>query len=148
MNKHEVKLEAKKRIKHLMKEFNLSPEVLKDFEKGKINYSFLTEIQYTGIRVGVIEPVERDERYFKAIKEFEKEYDGYIVYHAVKAHNEYGEMLSLLYVSNDPENWEGERPYKNYVGTYTINFTYPGIKEFGDIVVKDIKGNGALLRIA
>lgn len=135
--------EALERINELIDKQNLNPNVLKYFKEGKVYYSYLT----AGGLVGSIDTITYDPRYEAAVKDFEKEYEGYVVYHAIETLTEVGDMLSLLYVSDDPENWEGERLYQNYIASYTINFSEPNGSDFGDIIIQGFGESGALVRI-
>ena len=141
--KTEVFEEAVSRITELIGIYNLNPNILKYFKEGRVYYSYLT----AGGIIGSIDTVSYDKRYEEAVKEFERKFEGCLVYHAIETYTEYGEMLSLLYVGNNKENWEMERVSENYIATYTINFTYPDLSEFGDIVVSGYGNSGALIRV-
>ncbi len=135
--------EAKKRIKELTDKYDLNPNILCYFEEGKLYYSYLT---FGGI-VGSIDTISYDELYENAVKKFEAENPGYVVYHAIETNTRIGKMLSLLYVGADSDNWPAERLYGNYIMAYTVNFANPDFSEFGDIVVSGFEDSGALVRI-
>lgn len=133
--------EARRRLKLLIDEYQLSPNVLKYYEENKIYYSYLTA---SGI-IPSIDNVEYDSTYAKQIKSFEKK-SGNIVFHAIEA-DMYGfKTLSLLYVSKyfeeDP-HWK----YENYIMAYVVNIDKPELSEYGDILINSSEPNGALLRI-
>lgn len=142
MKKNEIYTEAKARIQKLISEFGLNPNILKYFEEGKIYYSYIT-----AMILGSIDNVTYDQRYVDAIKDFESKYDGFLVYHAIETNTPMGETLSLLYVSDDPDNWPGESLCQNYVSSYTINFTHPELSEFGDIAISKYGESGAIVRL-
>ena len=147
--KEQMKQEAIARIKELTSKYNLNPNILKYFKQGKVYYSYLTCMGF----MGSIDTVSYDERYEAVVKKFEEK-TGFIVYHAVESKIlgevdgevfEY-EMLSLLFVSNKEEYWEGERLYKNYIRTNTVNFSNTACSEYGDIEVMRFGESGALIR--
>lgn len=77
----------------------------------------------------------------KMVREFEEKYNA-LVYHAVHSYTEFGELLSLLYVSDYEEEWPIDHediPY-GVVMTYTINLDEPMFSEFGSICVKPAAG--------
>lgn len=82
----------------------------------------------------------------KQVQDFEKEYNA-LVYMVVKAFTEFGELDSLLYVSQYQEEWQMDRAdiKAGYVMTYTINQTDPICSEFGGICYKTI--HGGVIRI-
>ncbi len=90
---------------------------------GRVYYSYLT----AGGLIGSIDAISYDPRYQVAVEEFESKHEGCLVFHAIESQMEYGKMLSLLYVGNDKENWEGERLFDGYIAAYTINFTHPDL---------------------
>lgn len=141
--KEKIKKEAEKRIKELTEKYHLNPNILKYFKEGRVYYSYLTAYGM----IGSIDTISYDKRYEDAVKEFEEKYEGYMVYHAIEDITEFGEMLSLLYVSTHEEEWEFERCVDDYIASYTINFTNPDCSEFGDIIVSRFEDSGALIRI-
>lgn len=134
--------EAKNRIKELTEKYDLNPNILKYFEEGKLYYSYLT----FGGMVGSIDTISYDESYDNAVKKFEAENPGYVVYHAIETNTRMGKTLSMLYVGADSDNWPAERLYGNYIFAYTVNFADPDFSEFGDIVVSGFEESGALVR--
>lgn len=141
--KQEMKMEAISRLERLVKKYELNPNLLKYFEEDRLYYSYLT----AGGLLASIDTISYDPINAKAVQDFEKE-TGYMVYHAIESNTPFGRTLSLLYVSNDKRLWKGERLYKDYIRTYTVNFDYPECSEFGDIIVGGLIGSGALLRYA
>ena len=129
--------EALKRLTDLEKQFGLRPNIYKYFNEGKLYYSYLI----LGI-IGCIDTINYDARYAKIVEEFEEKY-GYLVYHVIET----GNMIALLYVGCDEEEWETEELFdKQYLASYVYNLDNPQLSEFGDIVVSS--SDGVLVRIA
>ena len=74
----------------------------------------------------------------KIIDKFEKTHEGCLVYHMIHNVYEFGECYSLLYVSNDTEEWEQDRNdiKEGYVFAYVENVDNDWCSEFGSIAVK------------
>lgn len=109
ISREKIMNEARKRIIELHEKFGLNPNVLKYFNEGNVYYSYLTG----GGFIGSIDDITYDERYEKAVKEFEKEYGGYVVYHAIETKTAFGDMVSLLYVSPCEDEWKYDRVNKD-----------------------------------
>lgn len=140
--KVEIKKEAINRIKALIEKCNLNPNVLKYFNEGKVYYSYLT----AGGFMGSIDTISYDKNYEKAVKDFEKKHDC-IVYHAIESITTHGKLLSLLYVSEDKEEWESERlESDNNIMSYVVNLDNPKLSEFGYIAIDGFMKSGALVR--
>ena len=82
-----------------------------------------------------------DDEQKKIVDDFEKENDA-LVFMVVKAFTNFGNMLSLLFISDYEEEWEMDRDdiKDNIVMSYTINETAPELSEFGSIGVKRVGG--------
>lgn len=114
--------EAVKRMKAL----NIIPKVIREFERdGVINKS-----EYGGILYWL------DDREKSVVNKFQED-TGAIVYACILNHMEFGDCLSLLYVSNDEEEWEYDMedlkdkcPF-----VYVYNFDAPELSEYGHIGV-------------
>lgn len=80
------------------------------------------------------------------VRKFEEEHNA-LVYMVVRAFTQFGEMDSLLYVSDWQEEWEYENEdlRDGYAMSYTINHDMPDCSEFGSIAVKPMFGG--LIRI-
>lgn len=135
--------EAISRIKTLIEKCNLNPNILIYFKDGKIYYSYLT----AGGFLGSIDTISYDKAYEQAVKKFEKEHPDFVVYHVVETITVSGKFLSLLYVSNDKENWESERLQDDKaIMTYVLNLNNPKLSEFGYITIDGFGKSGALVR--
>ena len=117
---------------------------LQYFKEGIVYYSYLT----AGGLIASIDSISYDSRYEKIVCNFENRHKGYIVLHAIESKSAYGDMLSLLYVGNDANNWKEERLFHDYIAAYTVNFNHPDLSEFGDIVIGGFEQSGALIRQA
>ena len=140
--KTEIKEEAINRIKTLIEKCNLNPNVLKYFNEGKVYYSYLT----AGGFMGSIDTISYDKNYEKAVKDFEAKHPDYIVYHAIESITTQGKLLSLLYVSENKEDWESESLENNSIMSYVLNVDNPKLSEFGFISVNGFMESGALVR--
>lgn len=80
------------------------------------------------------------------VKEFEAEYNG-LVYLANYCNTEFGELLSLFYVSDHEEEWgmDNEDIEGGYAMVYCINLDCPDFSEFGSIAFRPV--NGGVKRI-
>lgn len=80
------------------------------------------------------------------VKEFEAEYNG-LVYLVNRCNTEFGELLSLFYVSDHEEEWDmdNEDIESGYAMVYCINIDCPDFSEFGSIAFRPV--NGGVKRI-
>lgn len=119
---------------------NLHPQAVREFAKGeKVNFS-LSGILYW-----------LDEKMTEEVKAFEKKYNC-MVYHVIHSTTEIGELLTLLYVSSNDEDWEDDRAdlkeaVEDYKGikfynpyAYVINRSNPDFSEFGRVGIKPMFG--------
>lgn len=124
--------EAVKRMKML----GLYEQVIDDFEKtGRVYYSERTSLG------GILYWLDNNPDWEERVKRFEEEHNA-VVYHAVHNYTEFGELLALLYISDEEEEWEYEQMdiQDGYVFSYCINFNAPECSEFGSIVVRQMAG--------
>lgn len=139
----EIKNEAINRIKTLIEKCNLNPKVLNYFKEGKIYYSYLT----AGGFLGSIDTISYEKAYEQAMKKFEMEHPNSLVYHVIEIITLSGKFLSLLYVSNEKEDWECERLQSdNAIMSYVLNLNNPKLSEFGYITIEAFGESGALVR--
>ena len=131
MNKNLQKNEAVKRIELL----KLHKCVEENFLNGELLqsiHSFLFEL----------EPNIKDK-----IREWEKT-TGNIVYHVIHNSFEFGECLSLLYVSKYEEEWNDDKEIlkEGYPIVFVMNLDNDDFSEYGSIGIKE--SMGGLLRTA
>ena len=139
MNKDLARKEALSRINALIRACSLNPNVKKYFEEGKVYYSYLT----AGGFMGSIDTIDYDPRYAAAVADFERRFEGAVVYHAIET----GSSLALLYVSGNKSDWTTERLCGHELLAYVHSFDEYGCSEFGFISVDGFMDSGALVRI-
>lgn len=126
----EVKEEAIERMKIL----KLHTNVIREFkEENKLNRSEFGK--------GILYWLNDEEK--KLVEDFEKEHEGYIVYHVIKTNTiDFGVVYDLLFVSTCEDDWTIEREYmkENLVISYSVT----QFAESGLIQVKCV--NGGLAR--
>ena len=135
------KADAAIRLHMLEKLYTVHPNVLKEFKQNRtIYYSERINKTYDGILYWLKNKPE----YVEAVKEIEKKYEIFI-YHCILTHTHYGDWLTMLFVSNEPENWaeEKSRLMVGYPEAYVYDFTEFN-SEFGTIEIKGV--NGGLAR--
>lgn len=135
--KERQKVEALRRIKLL----RFHPNVAKDFESGILNASESRGILFwlTG--------TEKE-----AVKKFEEKWDA-TVYHLIRNETEFGQLLTMLYVSKYEEEWDEDcknllrkdsypmdSAHSIYMdGYYTLayveNVDDPDLSEIGGVVI-------------
>lgn len=122
-----------------LRTMNLHPNVVNEFEKENLVY-------YSD-PMGILYWVDNNPEYVKLIKEFEEKYNAY-VYHCILSHTQFGELLSMLYVSDYEEEWEDDRQdlKDGYPYAYVSNITDPWCSEIGGIGIKEQWGG--LVRVA
>ena len=98
--KEKQKQEGLERLRML----NVLGKVRQDFAHGKLYYSE----RQSSIFNAVLYYVDNHPEWLDMIQKFEKK-NKVMVYHAQLTHLECGDILSLLYVSKDEEEWENER---------------------------------------
>ena len=117
-----------------MKILKLHPNVINEFKnENKLNRS--------EFGMGILYWLTDDEK--QLVKDFEKEYEGYIVYHVIKTNTvDFGVVYDLLYVSPQVNEWvlDREKLKDNIVMSYTVT----ECAECGPIQIKMI--NGGLAR--
>lgn len=76
-------------------------------------------------------------KYQEIIKSFEKK-TGFLVYHLIYSETVYGRLLSVLFVSDNIENWEVENEFLHGLTPYIwcYNLDIPENSEYGTIYIK------------
>ena len=126
MTLDEKREEALRRLNML----SLHRNVVNDFKKGVLN---LTEPN------GGLFWLDEEQK--KIIRDFEEKTNS-VVYHVIHNYTEVGEMLSLLYVSDDKEEWElDEEDLHNGIAfCYVKNLDDDICSEYGTIGIKPMYG--------
>lgn len=135
-------VDAEIRLHMLEKIFKVQTNVLTEFKQdGIVYYSERINKQFDGVLYWLRNKPE----YVKVVKEIEKKYNIF-VYHCILNHTHFGDWLTMLYVSNDPDNWAQEKSdlMVGYPQAYVCDFTEFG-SEFGTIEIKGV--NGGLARV-
>lgn len=123
MDKKFLKQEAIDRMIML----DLHKNIIKEFEKENI-----LNISRNG---GMLYWLTDEEK--ALVEEFEEKHN-YVVYHIIHNYSEFGEMLSLLYVTQDENEWDYDKDDIRH-GTalaYVINLECDDFSEFGTIGIK------------
>ena len=127
------KQEALKRMKLL----ELYPNVIKEFEKDNV-----VNLSENG---GFLYWLNDEQKQIET--EFEEQHDA-LVYHVIHEFTEFGELLTLLYVSDYDKEWEYdfEDLKDGYACAYVKNLSDDTCSELGSICFK--KQFGGLVRTA
>jgi hypothetical protein len=138
-------MELKKKVDEAvlrMKKLELFDPIIKGFEKDQslLEYSEPTPLG------GILYWISNNPEWEKMIKEFEEKSNS-LVYHVIHSYTEFGELLDLLFVSDDEDEWEYdlEDLDDGYAMSYCINLTDQMFSEYGTIAVKQVAGG--LLRV-
>lgn len=125
-----MKAEAVRR----MKQYRMHPNVVREFNEGKLN-----ESEHFGMLYWLNEKEEQ------MIKKWENE-TGNLVYHVVHQWTNIGELYTCLYVSRYEEEWEydWEDMKKGYQVCHVINITDSKGSESGSCGIE--MQNGGLVR--
>lgn len=119
-----------------MEILKLSKQCISAFKNGKI---------WESESIGALYEVNEEEQ--EIINNFEKEHEGYKVYHLIHNITEFGELYNIFYVSNVEDEWEQDKEdlKQNYAFVYVYNKSADWCSEFGSIAIK--KNIGGLIRI-
>lgn len=119
-----------------MEILELSRYCISAFKSGKI---------WESESIGALYEVNEKEQ--EIINNFEKEHEGYKVYHLIHNITKFGELYDIFYVSTDEEEWEQDKEdlKRNYAFVYVYNESADWCSEFGSIGIK--KNIGGLIRI-
>lgn len=132
MNKEERFIEAIERMKLL----KLDNSCIEAFAKGKV---------WESESYGALYEVNQKEQ--ELIDNFEKNHPNCLVYHMIHNVFEFGECYSMLYVSNDTDEWEQDKQdiKDGYTFAWVENVDLDWCSEFGSIAIKS--QFGGLVRI-
>lgn len=126
VDKKKQMTEAVKRLKAL----KVHPNVIKEFSRNDFSDPLLN---YSDC--GILFWVENEE-WKKIISDFEKNYNA-IVYHVIFSRTTFGNMLSLLYVSEHEDEWESDMSdlADGYSYAYVANLDDNDLSEIGSICI-------------
>lgn len=145
MTFEEKKAEALLRLA-MWQEQGLDPIVLKKFKRDILYYSEESKIGNNDL--GLLFPINKNDgvhmKWLQHIKEYEEKCSA-LVYHVIHGHAQGFEVLIMLYVSNQPQEWEWDREELAdglpFVFVYCL--TKPRESEFGNINCL-IRGGGMI----
>lgn len=120
-----------------MERLSLSRQCINAFKKGKV---------WESEGIGALYEINDKEQ--KIVDEFEKNYEGYKVYHMIHNMTEFGELYSILYVGTDEDEWNmfDEDIVEGITFAYVYNCDEESYSEFGSIGIR--KNIGGLIRIS
>lgn len=123
MNKTEQKAEAILRMKKLGL---FKPTIDKFIKNNHISISETNGVLYN-----------LNEYQKLLVNQFEHKYKA-LVYHMIRNQTKFGDLLSMIYISNQPDEWEFDQDDLNegLVYAYVHNLTNPEFSEFGQIKVR------------
>ncbi len=133
------KAEALERLQSIR---GLNKKVIQDFKTQDVVYY---SERLNKIFDGMLYYTSNEEDIENTIKNFEKKYNC-LVYHAILTHTIFGNLLSLLYVSNNVDEWNNDK-YCLRLGeacSYVANLSDKECSEFGYIGIE--QKNGGLSR--
>lgn len=135
--KEKQKLESIARLEILQNEYLLHKNVLKEFTKeGTIYYSE----NLGGVMSGILYWLHNKSGYVEVVEEVQQEHNIF-VYHCLLKHMELGDILIMLYVSEDEEDWKSERQelLEGYINVCAYNLGL-GYYEFGQVEITGVNG--------
>ena len=147
MDRSKQMKEAMERLITLENLYEINPKIKKYFSEGKLYYSYIT-----GGFLGSIDTINYDKRYAEVVKVFEEQ-TSYLVYHVI----ERGNTISLLFVSDDYNHWQEERPtasgvmaqvvdmdtYENELGFIRVDTNQGALYRSNDTVYSSMPGSDA-----
>lgn len=131
------KKEATKRLEILEEVYQLHPNVLKEYNQDEtVYYSEQVNSMYRGILYWL----RNKPQYVQAVKSVEEKYNIF-VYHCILNYTEFGEWLSMLYVSDTPDNWQDEKLELKSGTPFAYVYTFDEFSsEFGPIEIASASG--------
>ena len=133
------KQEAIKRLEILQSEYMLHKNVLKEFKADKTIYY---SENFSGFQQGILYWLHNKDEFVNIVKNIEEKRNIF-VYHCILNHYvDDGDVLTMLYVSSDIEDWENERQElkDGLPCVYTYSFNFPQFSEFGGITITGANG--------
>lgn len=132
------KIEAIERLKILEQTYMVHPNVLKEFKAdGTVYYSE----NLGGVYCGILYWLDNKENFVEEVKKVEEE-NNIFVYHCMLQHSTFGDILSMLFISSDIENWEEERQdlKDGNIVVYGCDLQCSCFSEFGSTQIKGVNG--------
>lgn len=133
------KQEAIKRLEILQSEYMLHKNVLNEFKADETIYY---SENFGGYMQGILYWLHNKDEFVKVVKEIEEKRNIY-VYHCILNHyRDDGDVLTMLYISEDEEYWENERQElkEGCPCIYEHSFSFPEFSEFGSTEITGVNG--------
>ena len=123
----ELKIKQKQEAIERMKMLKIYSQAIKEFEKDNV----INVSEHGGILFWL------DDEQQEMVKKFEEKYNA-VVYHVIHNYTEFGELYSLLYVSQHENEWDYDKDYikHNIALCYVVNKDEENFSEFGSIGIK------------
>ena len=114
-----------------MKMLKIYTQAIKEFEKENV----INVSEHGGILFWL------DDEQQEMVKRFEEKYNA-VVYHVIHNYTEFGELYSLLYVSQHEQEWDYDKDdIKHDIALcYVVNKDEENFSEFGSIGIKPLFG--------
>ena len=139
MDEEELRQAMKAEAVERMKLLGLPEKIINDFQEKSAIY--ISESVKFG-EINEVYKIDDDNTLLDDIKDFEKDYDGSLVYHVIRNYNDYHELIfdSFLFVFPNPSEWDyAKRVFKNkkiLMDVYVLNRETPAFSECGEILVE------------
>ena len=123
----ELKIKQKQEAIERMKMLKIYSQAIKEFEKENV----INVSEHGGILFWL------DDEQQEMVKRFEEKYNA-VVYHVIHNYTEFGELYSLLYVSQHENEWDYDKDdiRDNIALCYVVNKDEENFSEFGSIGIK------------
>ena len=134
----ELKTKQKQEALKRMRMLQIMPQVIKDFEKNnRVYYSERLNSMFPA----TLYWLDNHKEYVDLVNEFEKEHNA-LVYHAQLTHTNFGDLLSLFYVSKDEDYWSLDRKdiINGQIYSRVLNIQDDFLSDFGTIGIKSAMG--------
>ena len=120
----ELKIKQKQEAIERMKMLKIYSQAIKEFEKDNV----INVSEHGGILFWL------DNEQQAMVKRFEEKYNA-VVYHIIHNYTEFGELYSLLYVSQHENEWDYDKDdiKHNIALCYVVNKDEENFSEFGSI---------------
>lgn len=127
----ELRIKQKQEAIERMKMLKIYSQVIKEFEKENV----INVSEHGGILFWL------DDEQQEMVKQFEEKYNA-VVYHVIHNYTEFGELYSLLYVSQHENEWDYDKDdiKHNIALCYVVNKDEECFSEFGSIGIKSQYG--------
>ena len=127
----ELRIKQKQEAIERMKMLKIYSQAIKEFEKENV----INVSEHGGILFWL------DDEQQEMVKRFEEKYNA-VVYHVIHNYTEFGELYSLLYVSQHEQEWDYDKDdIKHDIALcYVVNKDEENFSEFGSIGIKPLFG--------